>query len=48
MAFTLSLLNLQAVIDYGFRHDLFLHTTSDRKEAQLAFLEKRKPQFHGR
>lgn len=48
MAFTLSLLNLQAVVDYGFRQDLFLHTTQDRKEAQLAFLEKRKPVFHGR
>ena len=48
MAFTLSLLNLQAVVDYGFRQDLFLHTTQDRKEAQAAFLEKRKPVFHGR
>lgn len=48
MAFTLSLLNQQAVIDYGFQQDLFLHTTADRKEAQQAFLEKRAPQFHGR
>jgi enoyl-CoA hydratase/carnithine racemase len=48
MAFALSLLNMQAVIDYGFRQDLFLHTTQDRKEAQRAFLEKRKPEYHGR
>ena len=48
MAFTLSLLNLPAVMDYGLRQDLFLQTTSDRQEAQQAFLEKRKPQFHGR
>ncbi len=48
MAFALSLLNMQAVIDYGFRQDLFLHTTDDRNEAQRAFLEKRKPEYHGR
>jgi enoyl-CoA hydratase/carnithine racemase len=48
MAFSMSLLNLPAVMDYGLRQDLFLHTTSDRKEAQAAFLEKRKPQFQGR
>lgn len=48
MAFTLSLLNMQAVIDYGYQRDLFLHTTSDRKEAQTAFLEKRRPRFQGR
>lgn len=48
MAFALSLLNMQAVIDYGFRQDLFLHTTEDRNEAQRAFLEKRKPEYHGR
>ncbi len=48
MAFALSLLNMQAVIDYGFRQDLFLHTTEDRREAQRAFLEKRKPEYHGR
>jgi enoyl-CoA hydratase/carnithine racemase len=48
MAFTLSQMGLQSVVDYGFRQDLFLHTTQDRKEAQAAFLEKRKPVFHGR
>jgi 2-(1,2-epoxy-1,2-dihydrophenyl)acetyl-CoA isomerase len=48
MGFTLSLLQLQAINDYGLAKDLFLHTTADRKEAQTAFLEKRKPQFHGR
>ena len=48
MAFALSLLSMQAVIDYGLQQDLFLHTTSDRKEAQRAFLEKRKPEYHGR
>ncbi len=48
MAFAMSLMNMQAVIDYGFRQDLFLHTTQDRKEAQKAFLEKRKPVYHGR
>lgn len=48
MAFALSLLNMQAVIDYGFRQDLFLHTTEDRQEAQRAFLEKRTPEYHGR
>jgi 2-(1,2-epoxy-1,2-dihydrophenyl)acetyl-CoA isomerase len=48
MAFTLSQMGSQAIVDYGFRQDLFLHTTQDRKEAQAAFLEKRKPSFHGR
>jgi len=48
MAFALSQMGMQAVLDYGFRQDLFLHTTQDRKEAQAAFLEKRKPVFHGR
>lgn len=48
MAFALSLLNMQAVIDYESRQDLFLHATEDRKEAQRAFLEKRKPEYHGR
>lgn len=48
MAFALSVLNMQAVIDYGLQQDLYLHTTEDRKEAQSAFLEKRKPEYHGR
>jgi 2-(1,2-epoxy-1,2-dihydrophenyl)acetyl-CoA isomerase len=48
MGFALSLLNMQAVVDYGFRQDRFLHTTSDRREAQGAFLEKRKPEYQGR
>lgn len=48
MAFALSVLNMPAVIDYGLQQDLYLHTTEDRKEAQRAFLEKRKPEYHGR
>jgi enoyl-CoA hydratase/carnithine racemase len=48
MAFALSQMGLQAVVDYGFRQDLSLHATQDRQEAQAAFLEKRKPVFHGR
>jgi len=48
MDFALSVLNMQAIIDYGLQQDLFLHTTEDRKEAQRAFLEKRKPEYHGR
>jgi enoyl-CoA hydratase/carnithine racemase len=48
MAFALSLLDMQAIIDYGLQQDLFLHTTEDRKEAQRAFLEKRKPEYRGR
>lgn len=47
MAFALSLLDMQAIVDYGLQQDLFLHTTEDRKEAQRAFLEKRKPEYHG-
>lgn len=48
MAFALAQMGSQAVLDYGLRQDLFLHTTQDRKEAQAAFLEKRKPVFYGR
>jgi enoyl-CoA hydratase/carnithine racemase len=48
MAFALGLLSMEAIIDYGLKQDLFLHTTEDRKEAQRAFLEKRKPEYHGR
>ena len=48
MTFALSQMGMQSVLDYGFRQDLFLHTTQDRKEAPAAFLEKRKPVFHGR
>ncbi len=48
MAFAMGLMNLPAVVDYGYRQDLYLHTTDDRKEAQASFLEKRKPEYHGR
>ncbi len=48
MSFALSLLNMEAIIDFGLKQDLFLHGTEDRKEAQRAFLEKRKPEYHGR
>lgn len=48
MAFALSQMGQQAVLDFGLRQDLFLHNSQDRKEAQAAFLEKRKPVFHGR
>jgi 2-(1,2-epoxy-1,2-dihydrophenyl)acetyl-CoA isomerase len=48
MHFALSLLHMPAINDYGLQQDLFLHTTEDRKEAQQAFLEKRKPEYQGR
>lgn len=48
MALALNVLNMDAIIDYGLKQDLFLHTTEDRKEAQRAFLEKRKPEYRGR
>jgi len=48
MAFAMSLLNLPALSDFSRQQNQFLHTTADRKEAQLSFLEKRKPVYHGR
>lgn len=48
MNFAMTLLNLPALAEFSRRQDQFLHTTADRKEAQAAFLEKRKPVFHGR
>jgi hypothetical protein len=48
MNFAMTLLNLPALAEFSRRQDQFLHTTSDRKEAQAAFLEKRKPVFQGR
>jgi len=48
MAFAMSLLNLPALDQFGTQQDRFLHTTSDRKEAQASFLEKRKPEYRGR
>ncbi|MFB3779260.1 MAG: enoyl-CoA hydratase/isomerase family protein [Bryobacteraceae bacterium] len=48
MNFALSLLQYTAIHEFGLQQDLFLHTTEDRKEAQRAFLDKRKPVYQGR
>lgn len=48
MAFISTLQGQYALNDFSGAQNRFLHTTADRKEAQTAFLEKRKPKFEGR
>lgn len=48
MAFISSLQNQQALTDFCAAQNKVLHSSADRKEAQTAFLEKRKPKFQGR